>query len=77
MSHPGPRLSDRELEVLALVAAGWTNPQIARRLCLSVGTVRNHVMRICLKLGTENRTAAAVTGVQRGLVAPDMETPPA
>jgi DNA-binding CsgD family transcriptional regulator len=52
-------LSAREREVLALVAEGLTNRQIADRLVISPVTARNHVSRILTKLGLENRTQAA------------------
>ncbi|HEX6151100.1 helix-turn-helix transcriptional regulator [Nocardioides sp.] len=52
-------LSRREREVLALVAEGLTNPQIAERLVISPVTARNHVSNILTKLGLENRTQAA------------------
>ena len=52
-------LSEREREVLALVARGLTNRQIAEQLFISPVTARNHVSRILTKLGLENRTQAA------------------
>ena len=61
-------LSPRELEVLALVAMGETNKQIAKRLCISDKTARNHVASCLMKLGTDDRTAAATTAIRRGLI---------
>ena len=55
----GP-LSPREREVAPLVAAGLTNRQIGRRLCLEEGTVANHVRRSRLKLGLDSRTQLGV-----------------
>jgi len=55
------RLTDRQHEILALVAAGRTNAQIARGLDLSPDTVRKHVENILARLGTTNRTSAAIT----------------
>jgi LuxR family maltose regulon positive regulatory protein len=52
-------LSARELEVLALVAAGLTNQEIGERLIISSETVKKHVANICTKLGVGNRTEAA------------------
>jgi DNA-binding NarL/FixJ family response regulator len=52
-------LSDRELEVLELVASGWTNREIAARLYLSPRTIDRHVSRIFGKLGVASRAAAA------------------
>ena len=53
-----PMLSDREVEVLDLLARGRTNTQIARRLFISEKTVRNHVSHILLKLGVSGRAHA-------------------
>lgn len=58
-------LSAREQEVLALVAEGLTNRQIAERLVISPVTARNHVSRILTKLDLENRTQAAAWAVGR------------
>jgi DNA-binding NarL/FixJ family response regulator len=51
-------LSERELEILALLASGRTNSEIARDLYIAVGTVKAHVNNIYRKLGTKNRTEA-------------------
>ena len=56
-------LSQRELQVLALVAQGKSNPQIAGQLSLSEKTARNHVSAILAKLGLENRVEAATFAV--------------
>lgn len=61
-------LTEREQEVLVLLAQGHSNPEIARRLHLAAGTVRNYVSVIFQKLGVSDRTQAAVAAVQRGLV---------
>jgi two-component system, NarL family, nitrate/nitrite response regulator NarL len=61
-------LSDRELEVLDLLAAGRSNKAIAAELYLSVHTVRNHVQRISHRLGAHSRLEAVVTAVQAGLI---------
>ena len=67
VSVPFPSLSEREREVLALIAQGATNGDIARRLFLSDKTVRNYVSSILTKLGVENRGAAIVTAREAGL----------
>jgi LuxR family maltose regulon positive regulatory protein len=59
------KLSEREIEVLRLVAAGLSNREIAGKLYLSPGTVKTHVHNICGKLGASNRTQAV--GVARDL----------
>src|ERR1035441_5205918 len=61
-------LSQRELEVLRLVAGGLTNKEIAQRLFISAKTARNHVASCLEKLGVTDRTEAATTAVRRGLI---------
>jgi DNA-binding NarL/FixJ family response regulator len=61
-------LTDREVEVLRLVAQGNTDQQIAKRLQVSVRTVNSHVTNILRKTGSNNRTAAAVFARDIGLV---------
>jgi DNA-binding NarL/FixJ family response regulator len=61
-------LSQRELEVLKLVADGLTNKEIAQRLFISAKTARNHVASCLVKLGVNDRTEAATTAVRRGLI---------
>ena len=61
-------LSERELEILKLLAQGLTNSEIADRLSLTRGTVRNYVSSILTKLGVEDRTQAALIAARHGLV---------
>jgi len=61
------KLTEREAEVLRLVARGFNNADIAERLHLSEGTVRNHVSAIFAKLEVADRTQAAVIAIQHGL----------
>ena len=61
-------LSDRELEVLALVAEGLTNAEIAEALYISTTTVKTHVKNIIQKLDVSDRTQAAVHAVRAGLI---------
>jgi DNA-binding NarL/FixJ family response regulator len=63
-----PELSDRETEVLRLIANGKDNAEIARDLHISPKTVKNHISNILMKLQIENRIQAAVYAVRRGLV---------
>jgi LuxR family maltose regulon positive regulatory protein len=79
--HPGPfephaprpaelveTLSERELEVLALIAQGKTNRQIAGQLVIAPGTVKAHTASIYRKLDVNNRTEAAARARQLGLL---------
>jgi DNA-binding NarL/FixJ family response regulator len=63
-------LTDREREVMALVAEGLTNDEIAGRLFLSPATARTHVSRAMIKLGARDRTQLVVLAYERGLVRP-------
>ena len=64
---PFPTLTERELEVLGLIAQGRSNAEIARTLVLSDKTVRNHVSNIFAKLGVPDRSQAIVRARQAGL----------
>lgn len=65
-------LSAREIDVLKLLARGLTNADIAARLYLSEGTVRNHVSFILAKLDVADRTQAALLALRHGLIADDV-----
>ena len=65
---PGEALTDREQEVLVLLAQGRPNKEIAALLAISERTVKFHVSAILSKLGATNRTEAVTLAVQRGLV---------
>lgn len=67
---PGNELTEREREVLALVARGYTNKQIADTLYVSEKTARNHVSHILEKLGLSRRSEAAAFAVEHKLVPP-------
>jgi NarL family two-component system response regulator LiaR len=69
-TRPGPeyRLTERELEVLALLVEGLTNRQIAQRLTLSHSTIKFHVSSILSKLGASSRTEAVSLALQHRLV---------
>ena len=63
-----PELSDRENEVLRLIANGKDNADIAKELHISPKTVKNHISNILMKLQIENRIQAAVYAVRSGMV---------
>jgi DNA-binding NarL/FixJ family response regulator len=65
------QLTDREREVFALIAAAYSNREIARSLHLSEGTVKIHVGRILAKLDLRDRVQAVVLAYESGLVTPD------
>ena len=63
-------LTERELEVLRLVASGANNPEIAEALYLSERTVKGHISAIFLKLGVRDRPAAIIRAYDAGIVSP-------
>ena len=68
---PNP-LTQREQEILAQIAAGKSNQEIAKQLHIAIGTVRVHVHAILQKLEVRDRTQAAVLAIQKGLVAAEL-----
>jgi len=71
-----PTLTRREQEILALIAVGKTNQEIAEMLYIAPGTVRVHVHAILQKLDVRDRTKAAAIAIQRQLIAEDLLTEP-
>ncbi len=61
-------LSGRETEVLALMAKGDTNPEISRKLDISINTVKTHIVNIFNKIGVNDRTQAAIIALKSNLI---------
>ena len=61
-------LSDREVEVLGLIAEGYSNDEIGKRLYIAMSTVKRHINNIYGKLGVKNRTQAIKTARKIGLL---------
>jgi two-component system nitrate/nitrite response regulator NarL len=67
-SHDAPALTDREREILRMVAAGKSLPEIAKELFLGVTTVKTHVQHVYEKLGVSDRAAAVAEAMRRRLI---------
>jgi len=63
-----PRLSQREKQVMAAVARGYNNQEIAQDLIISADTVKTHVSRVLVKLSARDRTHATVRALELGLL---------
>jgi DNA-binding NarL/FixJ family response regulator len=61
-------LSERELEILQMVASGKSNRAVAEQLSISENTVKYHLKNILQKLGVSNRTEAVTLAMQKGLL---------
>lgn len=61
-------LTQRELDVLRLMALGWDTPRIAAELAISLHTVRNHIRNLRQKLGARTKLEAVVAGIRRGIL---------
>ena len=70
--NTAPSLTPRQLEVLALIARGQTNKEIARNIGTEEGTVKVHVKAIMEKLGANNRTHAVINGARFGIIPQSM-----
>ena len=70
LNQPGPVLSEREIEIMQLIAHGLKNKAIAEELKISENTVKYHLKHILQKLNLKNRAEAAAYSVQNGLATP-------
>ena len=68
LSQSLSELTERELEVLALIGQGLSNPQIAKALCITRTTVRSHIKRINSKIGLDRRSQVVRYAIEHGLV---------
>ncbi|RWU85824.1 DNA-binding response regulator [Janibacter hoylei PVAS-1] len=68
MSRPRPELSAREVEIVAAVARGLSNREIARTLVISEATVKTHLVHVFTKLDVDSRTAAVARAREEGLI---------
>jgi DNA-binding NarL/FixJ family response regulator len=72
-SLPPPQLdglTDREVQVLTLLARGWSNKEVADRLYITPATTKSHVSRLLMKLGARDRAQLIVVAYEVGLVSP-------
>jgi DNA-binding NarL/FixJ family response regulator len=67
-AEPGDRLTDRQIEVLQLIADGCSNRDVGRQLVLSEETAKSHVRQILARLGASSRAHAVALGFRMGLV---------
>ncbi len=70
-AEPAQSLTQREIELLRLVAEGMSNKAIAQTLSISENTVKYHMRNILQKLGVQNRTEAVTQAIRAGLLDPD------
>lgn len=75
MSSTTPRLSEREQQVLELLAEGLGVSQISQRLYVSESTTKSHIAKIYEKLGASNRAQALVTAIKMGLIGDLLDRP--
>jgi len=64
-------LTERQKEVLLLMSKGFTNPQIADKLVITIHTVKAHICEIFEKLKVETRLQAAITAIKKGIISID------
>ena len=69
-SSPGPVMTEREVEVLGLLAEGLGNKEMARRLLVSEATVKSHLTHVYAKLGVDSRAGAVARAIEQRIIRP-------
>ncbi|WP_309132534.1 response regulator transcription factor [Brevibacterium sp.] len=69
-SRPGPTVTEREVEVLELLARGLGNKELAKEMLVSEGTVKAHLAHIYTKLGVDTRAGAVAAAIERRIIRP-------
>ena len=69
-SSPGPVMTEREVEVLGLLAEGLGNKEMARRLLVSEATVKSHLTHVYAKLGVDSRAGAVAKAIEQRIIRP-------
>jgi DNA-binding NarL/FixJ family response regulator len=70
-ASPGPVLTEREVEILGLLATGLSNRELAKRLFVSEATVKSHLSHIYTKLEVDTRAAAVARAIEQRIIRPD------
>jgi DNA-binding NarL/FixJ family response regulator len=70
VKRSGPLLTDREVEILGLLATGQSNRELAKRLFVSEATVKSHLSHIYTKLGVDTRAAAVARAIEQRIIRP-------
>ena len=69
-SSPQPTLTDREIEIMTLVARGMSNRELARHLFVSEATVKSHLTHVYAKLGVDSRAGAVAKAIEQRIIRP-------
>jgi len=69
-SSPGPVMTEREVEVLGLLAEGLGNKEMARRLMVSEATIKSHLTHVYAKLGVDSRAGAVAKAIEQRIIRP-------
>ena len=72
---PNQELTERQVEILHLMALGWSNKEIGHKLMVSENTIKYHLKKILQKMNAQNRTEAVAMAVNNGLFEPILPVP--